>query len=564
LWWVIDRVTSKISPIIKSPTQNPRVTESLDQRMIALMRLVLAAAALLVIYLDPAEPDRFVPATYGALILYVVYSLALFAVTSGRRIESLSRWAHWVDVVWFTVLIGLSSGTNSIFFFFYYFSILTASFRCGFAAGVRVTLVSSILFTIVGYLTGQPDVEINRLILRPIAMLGLGYMIAYWGGCEIELRNRLGFLKDITHLSNPRFGVDHIISSAMERFREYYDADKCLLITKGEGGDGYRLRRVGRPGKASAAAGELVGPDIAGIFLSPAPAEVIVQRGGPTPSLQYDLDSDGASRPASLDRALINTLESDSFLSVPLKYRGNWVGRFYVVGAHRNLKHTDPDFVLQGISQVMPLLDNIMLIDRLASDAAAHERDKIARDLHDSVLQPYIGLQLGLASLQQKIERQDADVLQSVNELRNLTAKGIADLRHYAVEIKDGDGGSNSLLSPSIRRFAIRFAQATGIEVNVDAVDDLRINDRLAAELFQMITEGLSNVRRHTEARSAWIVLNQNDEDVTLRIENENLDEKKDELFQPRSLTERAASLGGQLGVHRDDGRTVIDIHIPL
>jgi len=71
-------------------------------------------------------------------------------------------------------------------------------------------------------------------------------------------------------------------------------------------------------------------------------------------------------------------------------------------------------------------------------------------------------------------------------------------------------------------------------------------------------------VRRHTDARSAWIVLYQGDEDVTLRIENEHLYEKKDEVFQPRSLTERATSLGGQLGVHRDDGRTVVEIYIPL
>ncbi len=533
--------------------------------MIALMRLIFASAGLLVIYLDPAEPDRFVPATYAALILYVIYSLSLFILTAdGRQVQWLMLWAHWIDILWFTVLISLSSGTNSIFFFFYYFSIMIASFRWGFATGLRVSVVSAVLFSVVGYLSGPPNPEINRLLMRPLGLLGLGYMIAFWGGRELEQRGRLKFLNDITRFSNPRFGVDHMISSTMERFRVYYDADKCLLITKGEGGDSYRLRRVRRQAEDLVAPGDLVGPDIAGIFLSPAPSEVIVHRDGSGPALQYDLDTDGPSRPAGLDRSLINTLESGSFLSVPINYRGNWVGRFYVVGPRRNLKPTDADFVLQGINHVMPLLDNIMLIDRLASDAAAHERAKIARDLHDSVLQPYIGLQLGLASLQQKIERRDNDVLESVNELSNLTTKGIADLRRYAGEIKSGDSASNSLLSPSIRRFATRFTQATGIEVNVDAPDDIRISDRLAAELFQMITEGLSNVRRHTQARSASIFLDQSDKDVTLRIENENLGETKDDKFQPRSLTERTTSLGGELEVERDNVRTLVEIHIPL
>jgi len=235
------------------------------------MRLVFASAGLLVIYLDPAEPDRFVPATYAALILYVVYSLMLFLITAGGRpVQWVMRWAHWIDIFWFTVLISLSSGTNSIFFFFYYFSIMIASFRWGFASGLRVAVVSAVLFSVVGYLAGPPNPEINRLLMRPLGLLGLGYMIAYWGGREIEQRERLKFLNDITRFSNPRFGVDHMISTSMERFRAYYDADKCLLITRVESGDGYRLRRVRREAESLAAAGEIVGPDIAGIFLSPA------------------------------------------------------------------------------------------------------------------------------------------------------------------------------------------------------------------------------------------------------------------------------------------------------
>ena len=46
------------------------ITGSIDNRMIATMRLILASSALIIIYLDPSEPDRLVPVTYGALILY--------------------------------------------------------------------------------------------------------------------------------------------------------------------------------------------------------------------------------------------------------------------------------------------------------------------------------------------------------------------------------------------------------------------------------------------------------------------------------------------------------------
>src|SRR4029078_4049591 len=133
----------------------------------------LASSALLIIYIDPAEPDRFVSATYTALVLYVGYSLILFVASPPRSsiLKQLLSYAHWIDVFCFTVFIALSSGTNSIFFFFYYFSIIIASFCSGFNSGLAITLVSATLFTVVGYLTAPADVAINRLLLRPVSLL---------------------------------------------------------------------------------------------------------------------------------------------------------------------------------------------------------------------------------------------------------------------------------------------------------------------------------------------------------------------------------------------------------
>lgn len=142
-----------------------------DSRMVAAMRVVLASSALVIIYVDPLEPDRFVSITYAALILYTLYSAGLYVlqVRYSPLSEPISSWSHWADVGWYLVLIALSSGTSSIFFFFFFFAILVASFRWGFASGLRVAIVSSVLFTLVGYTTapsGQ-DFELNRFLLRP-------------------------------------------------------------------------------------------------------------------------------------------------------------------------------------------------------------------------------------------------------------------------------------------------------------------------------------------------------------------------------------------------------------
>jgi hypothetical protein len=52
--------------------------ESVDDRLVSLMRLILAISALTIIYIDPSEPDRLVDITYGTLVLYSIYSGVIY------------------------------------------------------------------------------------------------------------------------------------------------------------------------------------------------------------------------------------------------------------------------------------------------------------------------------------------------------------------------------------------------------------------------------------------------------------------------------------------------------
>ena len=59
--------------------------ESVDERLVNLTRLVLALSALIIIVVDPAEPDRFVKITYTALALYTVYSAYVYFLSRTRQ-----------------------------------------------------------------------------------------------------------------------------------------------------------------------------------------------------------------------------------------------------------------------------------------------------------------------------------------------------------------------------------------------------------------------------------------------------------------------------------------------
>ncbi len=560
---------------MSSPT--PRsMTGTVDNRIIAMMRLVLAASALAITYIDPSQPDRFVVGTYSALSLYTLYSIALYVVNlrNSSLAPRIQQWAHWLDVAWYVLLISLSNGTSSIYFFGFFFAILVASFRWGFAAGFRVTIASVVLFSTIGVLTapGGEAFELNRSLVRPVYLLALGYMMAYWGGYEIRLKRRLELLKEVGALSNPRFGADRMIGLLLERLRAFYNADACLVISSDPAGEEYQLRRASRedgesamrptPMPAELAQQLLALPNDIALVYSAKPRNPGRRRGA-----QHAVDIRTRER-WDADPAVVAPisamLEADAFITVPIRYRGEPPARLYLTASRDVFDEHDIDLVLQVFEHVTPVIDNIRLVDRLASDAAEQERQRIARDLHDSVIQPYIGLQMGLASVRGKYERGASDIAADLDRLSALTNDGIAELRGYVRGLKSG-GEREGTLHESIKRFASKFGTATGIAVDVEAKGDVRCNDRLGAEVFQMVAEALSNIRRHTQAAHATVELSRANGHLVLRVENEGSPGTPHKPFTPRSITERATALGGRAVVEpRPDSGTAIVVEIPL
>ena len=551
------------------------ISRSADKRMIAIMRLVLASSALLIIYLDPSEPDRLVQVTYAALILYTLYSLLLLVLTlrGGDFIGSLGKLSHWIDVGWYLLLISLSSGTSSIFFFFFFFSILVASFRWGFREGLLVTVASTLLFTIIGYATATrgPDFELNRFLLRSTYLLALGYMISYWGGFGIKLLRRLALLKEVSLLSNPRFGVDRTLSMVLSRLCDFYDADQCLALIKNLETGQYHLHRARDKNVRAERESEIIDEELAYRLIT-LPADYSIVYNGRHPRILFRPFTrepgrvKGARIVGGLEvcEMLATTLDTNSFVSEPLSIHNKVIGRAYLTSRRRRFDGTDADFLSQVFEHVMPVIENVRLVDRLASYAAEEERQRIARDIHDSVIQPYIGLQMGLAAVSNKISTGDTGVSTDIARLIEMTDGGIADLRRYIRGLKETGEHEAGLLT-SVQRFAGKYAEATGIDVRVEADQKIRMNDRLAAEVFQMIAEGLSNIRRHTQARQAIIKLACSDDDLSLRIENDNPDGIGVVSFLPRSIMDRATALGGQVRVEqREDGYTSVVIQIPL
>ena len=535
--------------------------------MMSAMRLALAASTLVIVWIDPTQPDQFLRATYITLFLYTLYSLFVYiASLRWSKILPIS-YLQWIDLTWYVLLIALSGGTDSVFFFFFFFAILVASFGRGFRWGLQVTIVATLVFTILSLLIAHSkgSFEINRFLLRYINLLVIGYMIAYWGGSEVTLRERLRLLKEVSLMSNPRFGVDQTIQSIIESLRSFYDADTCILVfSKVSYGSGpYQLHRVDRNQGKRRLPSEMT-EETAWMLLLASPTQAaIYHRRARGKTLLYDVKTGRSSEKVLENSTLFNAFEGKSCLTVPVYNRNQMLGRLYVVGGTRSFNYSEIDFALQLIEQVITVLENIRLVDRLASDAAEQERRKIGQDIHDSVIQPYIGLQYGLAAVRQKLMSGNGDVGDEVRDLLKLTEGEIQELRRYVGGLRRGENPQSAFL-PAVRQFAAKFSAATGLRIEINSPDDLPIYDRLGAELFQMIEEGLSNIRRHSRSSYAKLAISSENGDLLLQLRNDGRKSPGDPSFTPRSIAERAAALGGKTLVYADKHETVVSVQIPL
>lgn len=543
------------------------------------MRVGLSLLNLLIVYKNPAGLERHAALIYASLSLYLCYSALLYLLTLRRSPtpNPIQVWTHWVDLSYYALLVAFTGGTTSVFFFGLTFPILVASFRWGFAAGLRVVIASVLLVNGLGFFfTPAPfGTDLTHYLLWPVYLLAFGYMIAYWCGLEITLKRRLTLLKEITRMSNPRFGVDATINSVLKRLCGFYNADLSLLmLDKAKAIAATHYFQCGDDARQPDAGTRWDMDGVSALLgtLPPQYAVAYTER-----ALKYGFQSGGyyaydtAEQRAVAEQwpdceKLAAAFDAGSFVIVPLSSRRDVVGRILISTRRgRAFKAADVHFLLHIADHLMPVLNHIKLVDRLTLAASEEERKRIARDIHDGIIQPYIGLQMGLAGVRHKlIQHGISEASRDIEQLIEITDKGIEDLRRYVRGLKDV-GEPNWKLLPAIRRFAAKFSEASEIKVEVVCDSESCVNDRLAAEAFQIVVEGLSNIRRHTPADHAAIKLQCGDDALVLQIENDPTGQNGFKAFTPHSITERTTALGGHVEVRRrEDGGTIVRAEIPL
>jgi signal transduction histidine kinase len=533
------------------------VDESVDARRVALMRCMLALSAVLIVFLHPVQPERLIGLTYGSLIAYSLYSVLLAGSVYRARPIVPQRAQHWVDVVFSTYLLALTSGTDSVFFFFFFFAILVASFSRGFGEGLAVTLASVLLFVAVGLpaSAGTTGFQLDRALLHAVFLFLLGWLIAYWGGQEIALRRRLRLLKEVGAVANPRLGVDHAVTQNLRRLLAFFAADACVLVCAKRGSADFVMYRADRSGQDGGYAPKPLTEQAAGRLLD-LPPQLCVAWNPRRPSRDC---------PAEQCRRLANLLETTCFATCPYRQHEEPPGRVYLVAGKRCYGEADVGLLRQAVEQMAAAVENLALLEELMVNATQLERSRISRDIHDTAVQPYIGLKLGLEALHRKLEPDSLAALQ-VEELLQMSALAVHDLRGYVARLRSDDKAwAGEHLVQALRRQLGRYRAFYGIEVELRGDAAVELTERIAGEAYQIVSEALANVYRHTRAKRAFVELRWQADALAILVGNECGPGSATPAFTPHSIAERAAALGGSATVQVGrDGHDLVAVTIPL
>ena len=569
----------KFSALVKpalgrtAPDTGGRV-EIIDARMLVLMRCVLAFSALATVWIDPSATKRLIEFTFEPAAVYCTFSVIVAFVSYRANWPPPERAVHWVDVFFYAYLIALTGGSGIFFPLGFFYSILVASLAWGFREGMSVTVVSLVLFTTVGLISvpagDQP--ELSRTLIRTIYLFVFGYMISYLGGYEGLLRRRLALLKEINNLWHPRFGVDYVHGVHLDRLLEFYGGKSCVLVLQRPTPALHYVMYCAsrdKPGQSgtpsnvaeSAASALLRLPDtLAAFYHDPAGSWWRWLRGYSA----YDFGL-GARTTTFLDdcAALATLLETQTFVTVPYA-RGSTTGRLFLTTDHGGFTHADIDFLAQVSDAMLTVVENIYLMEELTSRAAAQERLTISRDLHDTTIQPYIGLKLALEALYREAGVENS-LSHRISEIIDMTEMTVCNLRDYASILKEKKAIPGNFLVSAVEKQTDQLRRFYGINVEVKSDISPRLKGRLAVEAFQIISEGLSNVLRHTTAKNAFVTILCEDSRILIEIGNEvRASVNGAEIFMPRSIYERAQVLGGETAVgQRSDGYTVVQVTIP-
>ena len=264
-----------------------------------------------------------------------------------------------------------------------------------------------------------------------------------------------------------------------------------------------------------------------------------------------------------------------ALLSVPLIVRDQVYGGIVLYYPEpRQFSQEEIQLATSFADQAALAIENARLYEQAGQVAALEERQRLARELHDSVSQALYGIQLGALTAHELLEAEPADtdlkssLAEPLDYVLGLADAGLAEMRALIFELRPESLETEGLVAGLTKQVAsLRARHHIDVEANLSGEPNVPLE--VKETLYRIAQEALHNTVKHANATRVRLGLVCDGGAVVLEVSDDGKGFDASGSFPGhlglRSMRERAEKLGGKFEVESGlDSGTRIVVQIPI
>src|SRR3954468_968378 len=572
----------RVDPRKADPCPSPR-DECGRERAIAGMRALLAVPLGVASAFAPMSPGAMaivplVLAVYGVVALATVAAVWL----KRGRLDEIWLGAHATDILAATLL--LLGGGNATGLVVSVAALLGLAHRWGFR-GAMLGAAASIALLASFWTFRAPTVAPTFILEACGFVLLTAVLVGFLSLRTDDVHQETAVVARVMQQAEVRLGLKHTMAVMFDAVLEHFGGQRAVLIvdevqstrvfiwhgggTHGRTDDMIRVRRLDRR--------EL---DIYRALPHAAAWSAFRHRVNPLPLDVVAVDANGARTDAdghAFSPAFLAAIGPFKHLmGLTVEHPEAWSARLYIVDPRLRFdRMADLGVGLRIARQLGRALDNVYLLHRLRSRSAANERARIARELHDGIIQSVVGVEIQLHALQERATARSKALGAEMERLGGVLRDEVLNLRDLMQQMKPLELSPDRLMD-TLAEIVQRFQYETGVTTRfITQYDRIDLPPRACREVARIVQEALVNVRKHSGAHNVFVRLTLADGVCRLSIDDDGRGfpviprggpgEVTPERQGPRVIRERVKLLGGEVaGESAPQQGARLHISIPL
>jgi signal transduction histidine kinase len=544
------------------------------EEQIAYARPIFILLALLAVLEQPPTHEAHRSVTF--LVAYLIVALLI------TQVERLLRNRFWhlplaCDLLALGLFIYISPSTVPVWFPFMYIC-YAAGIRWG--SGPALPLAGALSLILVLRTVGRGEIDWFRVV----SWLGLlagtfagGAGLAYLGDLNRRFAAQIDFFSRISATMQVDQGLAESLRLFLEELATTFDVEEALLLYRDADLERIFLWRL-KAGESDRLVPESMPLSRTDGFLLDDMDAAICWNSLSPPFSGFGWDRRDGRTIKNLPRLpgpAQQELKVNSLATVAFDQNGQPSGRIFLLNGRKPFQKQDLAWLESIAAHISPTLENIFILRHLRARAIEAERSRIARDLHDGILQTLLSIEIQLDVLRRRVPASPEQTVTGLASLQQTVKNEGAELRQIVTDLRPLRVQSADLVD-LMRGFAERFRNdsTTALDLLIDSAQ-LRAPDRVCREIFQIYREALNNIKKHAKASHVVVKLSQDDSRLVLVVDDNGegfsfagrfTGDELDRLrLGPISIKEHARTVGGVLTVESNPGHGArLTIEVPL